>query len=380
MKNLRFLAVVFILQIIAWAQPASLRLEVTGDVAKPVVYEEAQWKQLQHVSLTATNQHDKKTATYSGVRLQDLLKDAGVPNGESLRGKVLTCYVLVSAADGYQVVFSLAELDESIGNQQVLMADAEDGKPLQEGTGPLRLVVPGDKRPARWVRMVKTIRVIANPSSQASSTGTEKTAAPILQGWSAPLQSTDIGNPAIQGSTQAISGGLEITAAGKDIWGASDEFHFTYQKQTGDFDVIARVESLNAPHLYSRAGLMVREDLSPDSRHVFFLVFPDNRPRHNNTSAYELQYREQKSGGSKAIYPPQNTDAPAFPVSFPQAWLRLQRTGNQFTGFTSNDGKVWKTYSTYSLDLPATVLLGLAVTSHTAQESTTATFKDFRHP
>jgi DMSO/TMAO reductase YedYZ molybdopterin-dependent catalytic subunit len=52
-----------------------------------------------------------------------------------------------------------------IGNLQALVADSEDGKPLAQNTGPLRLVVPADKRPARWVRMVKTIRVVANPSA-----------------------------------------------------------------------------------------------------------------------------------------------------------------------------------------------------------------------
>ncbi len=199
---------------------------------------------------------------------------------------------------------------------------------------------------------------------------------PVLQGWSAQFESADIGSPVIQGSTKAIPGGLEVVAGGKDIWGASDEFHFTYQKQTGDFDVMVRVESLSAPHLYSRAGLMAREDLSADSRHVFFLVFPDNRPRHNNTSAYEFQYREQKSGGSKAIYPPQSAEPPAFPVDFPHVWLRLQRIGNHFTGFASTDGKNWKPYGSYSLDLPPTVFLGLAATSHIAQDSTTARFKD----
>ena len=169
-------------------------------------------------------------------------------------------------------------------------------------------------------------------------------------------------------------------AGGKDIWGPSDEFRFAHQKQTGDFDVIVRIESLAAPHLYSRAGLMAREDLSPGSRHVFFLVFPDNRPRHANTSAYEFQYREKKSGDSKGIYPPQDAGPPAFPVDFPHAWLRLKRVGNEFTGFASTDGIRWKKYGSYSLDLPATVFLGLAVTSHTAEASTTASFKGLGVP
>jgi regulation of enolase protein 1 (concanavalin A-like superfamily) len=149
-----------------------------------------------------------------------------------------------------------------------------------------------------------------------------------------------------------------------------------FQKQEGDFDVTARVESLTAPQLYSRAGLMARQDLSADSRHVFFLVFPDNRPRHANTSAYEFQYREAKGGISKGIYPPQATCPPAFPVDFPNAWLRLKRVGNEFTGYVSTDGKNWKACGSHLLDLPQTVFLGLAATSHDAEASPTAKFTD----
>ena len=103
-------------------------------------------------------------------------------------------------------------------------------------------------------------------------------------------------------------------------------------------------------------------------------MFPDNRPRHANTSAYEFQYRAKKGGDSKGIYPPQDATPPPFPVGFPYAWLRLKRVGNEFTGLVSAEGKTWKTYGSYSLDLPATVFLGLAVTSHAADTSTTASF------
>jgi len=210
------------------------------------------------------------------------------------------------------------------------------------------------------------------PSPEMAPTGT-------LKGWYVLLSSADIGNPAIAGSAKSIPGGLQVTAGGKDIWGFTDQFRFTYEKRAGDFDVAVRVESLAAPHLYTRAGIMARADLSPGSRHVIFLVFPDNRPRHNNTSAYELQYRETNDGDSKAIYPPHEAGTPPmFPVEFPDAWLRLKREGNQFTGFVSTDGEHWKKYSSYSLDLPDTILLGLAVTSHTAEASTTATFGNLR--
>ena len=77
-------------QITALAQQASGSfLEISGDIAHPRTFQEEEWKQLKHVTLTATSAHDKKTATYGGVLLRDLLKEAGVPSGESLRGKGL---------------------------------------------------------------------------------------------------------------------------------------------------------------------------------------------------------------------------------------------------------------------------------------------------
>src|SRR5580698_8205317 len=66
----------------------------------------------------------------------------------------------------------------------------------------------------------------------------------------------------------------------------------------------------------------------------------------------------RRPGIAKGIYPPQDAGAPAFPVDYPHAWLRLKRTGNEFTGFVSTDGKNWKKYGSYSLDLPSTVFLG----------------------
>jgi len=69
----------------------------------------------------------------------------------------MTDYVIAEATDGYRVVFSLAELDPQFGNTAVLVANEIDGHPLPEHDGPLRLVVPGDKRQARWVRMLRSL-------------------------------------------------------------------------------------------------------------------------------------------------------------------------------------------------------------------------------
>jgi DMSO/TMAO reductase YedYZ molybdopterin-dependent catalytic subunit len=110
--------------------------------------------------LSVVNPHDQKTEVYEGVLLEELLRKAGVAHGENLRGPAMASYVLAEAADGYRVVFSLAELDSGILDSEVMVADTMDGGPLGEKQGPFRLVAPHEKRPARWVRMLKSITVV----------------------------------------------------------------------------------------------------------------------------------------------------------------------------------------------------------------------------
>lgn len=138
-------------------------LTISGDVAKPVSLSLADFSALPHKTLKVTNPHDQKDEVYEGVPLADLLKLAGAPGGEKLRGAALATYVLVEAADGYRVVFSLAELDPDIQDSNVLVADKLDGRPLDDKLGPLRILVPLDKRPGRWVRMAQAIRVVSVP-------------------------------------------------------------------------------------------------------------------------------------------------------------------------------------------------------------------------
>jgi len=187
---------------------------------------------------------------------------------------------------------------------------------------------------------------------------------------------TDIGNPAIAGTVSVTDGGFDITAGGVDIWGVKDEFNFVYVERSGDFDLVSRIESLSAPHQYTKAGLMAREDLTAGCRHIYFQVFPNNNPRNKNNGGFEFQYRQENGGDMKAIYPKSFEGTPEFPVMYPNTWIRLQRAGNDFTGYWSMDGKSWKVYTTFSMELPEKVYLGLAVTSHKATDSASAKFRN----
>jgi hypothetical protein len=97
---------------------------------------------------------------FEGVDLRAALEKAGVTFGESLKGKRLGSCLLVEAADGYQVVFALPELDPAFAEKQVVLALLRNGKPLDEKEGPYRLVIPGEKRMARWVKQVATLKIV----------------------------------------------------------------------------------------------------------------------------------------------------------------------------------------------------------------------------
>jgi DMSO/TMAO reductase YedYZ molybdopterin-dependent catalytic subunit len=143
-----------------WAQaPPTAVLAVQGDVATPLSLAAADLAKMprETVSLPAP---DGSKMVYEGVLLRDILEKAGTPSGGRLRGKALTTYVLAKARDGYQVAFTLGELDPQFGNQPILVADTRDGQPLAEKQGPFRLVCPNDKEGARSVRMLQTLEVV----------------------------------------------------------------------------------------------------------------------------------------------------------------------------------------------------------------------------
>jgi len=97
---------------------------------------------------------------YEGVWFHEVLKRAGVPQGSELRGKALAGYVLCEGQDGYQVLFSLAELDPSFIDNEILLADTANSKPLFGAQGRFRLVVPKDKPGARSIRMLTRVVVV----------------------------------------------------------------------------------------------------------------------------------------------------------------------------------------------------------------------------
>lgn len=141
--------------------PASSTLTVVGETGQPLTLDAAALAKMPHVDVQASVHGT--SGTWSGIPLSAILGAAGAPHGDALHGKNLTLYVRITAADGYRVVYALAELDPAFRREPVILADRHDGKPLDAKEGPLRVIATADQRPARWIRQVTRIDVLRAP-------------------------------------------------------------------------------------------------------------------------------------------------------------------------------------------------------------------------
>src|SRR5262245_27178335 len=161
MKTKIVFAVLFIAiaSVIATGQNSAVLLTIRGEVEREVKLTAADLAKLPRHTVQVKD-HEGKAVTFDGFYLHEVLQLSGVTMGDRLRGDNLRKYLLVDAADAYQVVFALPELEPSFTDKVILLADRRDGKPLAEKEGPLRLVIPDEKKQARWVRQVKTLIIM----------------------------------------------------------------------------------------------------------------------------------------------------------------------------------------------------------------------------
>ena len=158
-KFKRCFLLVLILLVSFASRAGDVALTVTGEVKTPLKLTLAEL-QTMPAAKASVKDHDGSTGSYEGIPLHAILHNAGVPQGESLRGDPLQLCVLVSAADGYKACFTLAELDPLFTDRQVLLAYRRNGSDLDAKTGPLRLVIPDEKRQGRWVRQVTQLEIV----------------------------------------------------------------------------------------------------------------------------------------------------------------------------------------------------------------------------
>jgi regulation of enolase protein 1 (concanavalin A-like superfamily) len=167
------------------------------------------------------------------------------------------------------------------------------------------------------------------------------------------------------GSTTVVNSGKDynLTGGGGDIGGSTaDGFRWAYEQVTGDFDVQVQVTSLTNIQSGTRAGLMIRTSPNTAGDQMIFVGA-------TASDGYRFNYRS--TANATGVYQKYGS------LTYPNAWVRLVRQGNTFTGYYSTDGVTWTTMQSLTMTLPATLDLGMAVCSHTNAQTATATFRHF---
>jgi regulation of enolase protein 1 (concanavalin A-like superfamily) len=181
-------------------------------------------------------------------------------------------------------------------------------------------------------------------------------------GWS----SGDIGGVAAAGSSvwnpQNQQGEFTVQGSGADIWGRADEFHFTQTPVTGDFTIYTTVDSVENVNVWTKAGLMIREGLTPGARHASLFATP--------TTQKGLAFQRRLAVNGLSVH----TAGPAWA---PPVVIMLKRTGDLVSAYyrRSHDGSPWTVLGRDTIPgLAATVNVGLAVSSHLDGTLATARF------
>ena len=133
-------------------------LLVRGDPGQERKFSLDEIAKLPRFSVRAKDEKGKESV-WEGTSLYQVLLASGVKFGEALRGQRMAEYFLVEAMDGYRVAFTLPEIDPEFADLRFLLADRRDGAALGEFEGPLRVIVPHEKRHARWVRRVVSLSI-----------------------------------------------------------------------------------------------------------------------------------------------------------------------------------------------------------------------------
>ena len=230
--------------------------------------------------------------------------------------------------------------------------------------------LPGSRRSCTWNSpgpVTTTARIRVTAYDTLGGIGFDTSNAPFTIVAAAPVvlpsswTSRDVGLVAATGSATYSGGTLTVKGSGADIWGTADEFHFVYRSVSGNFEMEARVASVQNVNSWTKAGLMIREGAAVGARHASVLATP------GTTRPVSFQRRPSTNGA---------TVHTSGPVHAPPVWLRLVRTGDVVTAqYRTSTAGAWTLIGQQSLSaLSSTVDVGLAVTSHVDGTLATATF------
>jgi hypothetical protein len=197
---------------------------------------------------------------------------------------------------------------------------------------------------------------VSNDARDIGELGYYKFAATQLP---AGMESHDVGIPKYSGSVtyDAATGVFTQSGGGLDIWNLSDQFRYTYATLTGNGSITARLDGLDNIGTFTKAGVMIRQSLAANSAHAFLGVNPDG--------GIDSIWRSATGANSG------NVNNSGF-----GPWVRITRTGNQFTFERSSDGTSWTPLGNVTIAMSGPVLIGLATSAWSGDKEAFATFSN----
>lgn len=141
-------------------QQVAPSFELTGMVQRPGFFTVEKLRNYPAVGVEVASGQDRpeERVFFTGALLWDIIRDAGPLTQGGRKNDLLRKYLVITGHDGYQVVISLPEILPDFGGQRVIVAFERDPQPIGQGSGKVRLIVPGDKRRGRHVNQI--IRIV----------------------------------------------------------------------------------------------------------------------------------------------------------------------------------------------------------------------------
>ncbi|MDB5248102.1 MAG: hypothetical protein JWQ40_2496 [Segetibacter sp.] len=198
----------------------------------------------------------------------------------------------------------------------------------------------------------------------------------IASGLPGSWKQQDIGAVKVKGTTAFDGKEYKLEAAGMGIDSTHDALHYAYMPLNGDGIITVRFVPQPSAQ-FSRFGVMFRETLTPDAPHASLLIYP-GKTTQIEAPDWHVRLLTRTVTGDKTVI---STVGPVIKepsVTFGRItghhWLKLQRKGNAFTGFTSYDGEEWTAVGSADVSLKKNVFVGLSASSGIENISTTIRF------
>jgi len=165
---------------------------------------------------------------------------------------------------------------------------------------------------------------------------------------------------------ETAAGTILMNAIGTDIWNNTDQLRYVYRTLSGNGSIVARIDYLdNSPDPWVKAGVMVRQNTEAGATNALIAMTG------GDGGGATYQHRTTANGVSESWNT--FTDGPFAPPY----WIRVTREGNTLLGYTSPDGQNWtQRGEVVTIAMTDPVLIGLALTSHNANQATSAEFSN----